>query len=268
VIMRVVLIGYGTIGRQIVEAKTDGRLEPEIAGVLVKPGATAAARESLDPSIAVITSAEEAIRLAPDLVVECAGQGAIEQYGDALLSAGLDLMIIATGALAEPTIRDRLDKAAEAGDSRMHLPAGATAAIDGLGALKVGGLEWVTYTSTKPPRAWKGTPADGPFDLDAMTEPTEIYSGPADQAARLYPKNANLAATVALAGIGFAKTEVKLVADPGAVINVGRIEAKGRFGHMTMEMRGQPMPDNPKTSAVTGLSLIRAINNFVRRLAI
>ena len=271
--MKTVIIGLGAIGRMIVDrlaegVPAEGGGDVRLAGVAVRSSRATEARAELAPEIAVHTSAEEIVAARPDMVVECAGQQALRQYGEILLAAGLDLMVIATGALADSGYRARLLAAAEQGGARLHVPAGATAGLDGLGALKAGGLKKVTYVSTKPTHAWKGTPAEQSFDLDGLTEKTVIYEGRAEAAALDYPQNANLAATIAMAGAGFDDTFVRLVADPGAVINSGRIEAEGAFGHMVMEMRGKPMPDNPKTSAVTALSLIYALNKEASRFVI
>jgi aspartate dehydrogenase len=210
--------------------------------------------------VRVVSTIEDLIRLTPNFVVECAGQGAVAEYGEAVLRAGIDLMVISTGALADEEIRDRLTRAGRLSGAHMILPSGAIAGVDGLNSLRIGGLDSVRYTSTKPPLAWKGTPADGNFDLESITERTVLFTGPASQAARDYPKNANLAATVALAGLGMEKTEIQLVADPAvAPNNVGRIDASGQFGTLSVECRGLPAPDNPKTSATTALSLTYAI---------
>ena len=266
--MQIVIIGLGAIGRMLVEGLADGASPVRIIGVAVRPARAAEARGELASDIALFTTPEEIIAARPDMVVECAGQAALRQYGEALLAAGLDLMVVATGALADGAYRARLLAAAERGGARLHLPAGATAGLDGLGALKAGGLDKVTYISTKPCHAWKGTPAEQRFDLDALTEPTVIYEGRAEAAALEYPENANLAATIALAGAGFERTFVRLVADPGALINCGSIEAQGKFGRMTMEMRGKPMASNPKTSAVTALSLLYALKKETSRFVI
>jgi aspartate dehydrogenase len=148
------------------------------------------------------------------------------------------------------------------------LPAGAIAGLDGLAALRRGGLSSVRYIATKPPQAWRGTPAEEVIDLDSLRTSTVVFQGSAAEAARLYPRNANLAATVALAGIGFEETVVELVADPTTDENAGRIEAEGALGRLQLELRGAPMSDNPKTSAITAYSILEAIEDRTRTLVV
>ena len=137
----------------------------------------------------------------------------------------------------------------------------AVGGIDALAAARQGGLTRVRYTSRKPPKAWKGSPGEKIADLAKLTAETELYRGRADEAARAYPQNANVCATIALAGVGWETTEVTLMADPAAEGNIHQIEAEGSFGRMTVEMRGKPLPDNPKTSSLAALSVLRAIRN-------
>lgn len=259
--INIVVIGYGAIGRMVVEEICKANGPASIRGVLVKPSNVAETRAALADEIPVLTSAMDALRLDPELIVECAGQGAVIDFGEETLSAGCDLMVIAIGALADDALRDRLTEAAQSTGAQLMLPAGAIAGIDGLAALKLGGLDQVRYVSTKPPVAWKGTPADEVFDLDTMSERTVIFSGCAREAALRYPKNANIAAIVALAGVGLDETTVDLVADPAVMDNIGRIEAEGQYGHLTVELSGHAAPDNPKTSACTALSIVNAIRN-------
>ena len=259
---KIALIGYGAIAGIVMdklrEHDPDGDIQ--LLGVLVREGRVEETRTKLGDGVEVVSSIDDLIRLMPNVVVECAGQGAIGEYGEAVLRAGIDLMVISTGALADDETRERLTRAGDVSGAHMLLPSGAIAGIDGLNSLRIGGLDSVRYTSTKPPLAWKGTPAGENFDLEAITERTVLFTGPASVAARDYPKNANLAATVALAGLGMDETEIQLVADPAvAPNNVGRIDAAGSFGTLTVECRGLPAPDNPKTSATTALSLTYAL---------
>jgi aspartate dehydrogenase len=67
---------------------------------------------------------------------------------------------------------------------------------------------------------------------------------------------------VALAGLGFEKTEVELVADPEAPGNMHEIEAEGAAGYFAISLQGRPSRTNPKTSALAALSVARALLNL------
>jgi aspartate dehydrogenase len=258
-VIDVLLIGHGAMAGEVLRRlrQDDGA---RIAAVLIRPQSADRVRSALPSEIVVVTSVSE-LQAQPDLAVECAGHQAVAEHGEATLRRGIDLVVSSVGALAERALYQRLAQAAGAGKAKLMLPAGAVAGIDALGAARVAGLTRVRYTSRKPPRSWKNTPAENITDLDRVTSPVTLFTGPADEAARLYPQNANVAATIALAGAGFDRTEVTLVADPSATGNIHRIEAAGEFGEFDIEMRGKPLATNPKTSMLAALSVVRAIRN-------
>ncbi len=255
----IALVGYGAIGRYTVDALA-GDEACRIAAVIVRPARVAETQAALGTAVQAADSIAALAEL-PDLIVEAAGHSALGEHGVPALRAGLRLLVVSVGALADRALLAALEQAAQEGGGTAEIAPGAVGGIDALAAARQGGLERVTYTSRKPPPAWKGTPGEALCDLDRLDAPFTLFEGPADEAARTYPKNANVAATVALAGAGFDRTSVRIVADPAAPGNVHEIEAAGAFGRMTLRMEGKPLPANPKTSSLTAFSVLRAIRN-------
>jgi aspartate dehydrogenase len=254
----ILLIGYGAIGRYVT-AGIAGERRVKLS-VLVRPPYLEETAGALGEAVEVVSHLDQ-MEEVPELAIECAGHAAVAQYGEACIASGSDFFVTSVGALTDEALLKRLKDAARIHLGKLLIPAGAIGGVDALAAARCGGLDRVRYTSRKLPSAWRGTPAEKLVDLDALAEPTEFWRGNAGDAARQFPQNANVAATIALAGLGFERTEVSLNADPGAPGNVHVIEAEGTFGSMRVEMQGKPLPSNPKTSTLAALSILRAIHN-------
>jgi aspartate dehydrogenase len=203
-----------------------------------------------------------------DLVADCAGHPALRQHGAAILSRGIDLVSVSSGALADTALHDRLVAAARSGNSQLRVVSGAIGALDALSSADIGKLAQVTYRGRKPPQGWRGSPAESKLDLDSLSEAAVHFSGSARDAALEYPKNANVAASVALAGIGLDDTTVELIADPGVQRNTHEIVAEGDFGRFEFRIEGRSLPDNPRSSAITAMSVVREILKPTSRLVI
>lgn len=191
------------------------------------------------------------------LIVEVAGHGGLAEYGEPALAQGSDLIVASVGALADVALHDRIVAAAGppgSGRGRLLLPAGALGGIDALAAAREGGLRRVVYTARKPASTLIA-------DAESSGE-TVLLDGTAREAALAFPKSSNVAATVALAGLGFDKTEVRVIADPAVSSNIHTIEVEGAFGSFSFRIEGLPLPDNPRTSSLTAMSVLRAVRNL------
>lgn len=261
--MRLGLIGHGVVARQALAAMAAHCVEPiDALIVLARPESAAKARDILAPfagtlfqSVDVVTDLPSLIARKPDIIAEAAGHTAVTELGSKILSGGVDFLITSAGALASAQLRETLDEAGRAGQSRWHVCAGAIGGLEILAAAQLSGINEVFYTSRKPPNAWLGTPAETLIELATLDEAATFYEGDANGAARDYPQNANVAATVALAGAGFEKTRVRLIADPAVSQNVHEITIRSGCADVEIRIAGKPSPDNPKTSLTTGYAL-------------
>ncbi|WP_428030384.1 aspartate dehydrogenase [Ancylobacter sp.] len=255
----IALIGFGAIGQAL--AADLGRDPAYRLAVLTHDAA------QLPSTLRALPDVEALIAARPALVVEAAGQSAVAHYGPLLLNAGISLVIASTGALADDDLLQRLTGAAQASGARLIVPAGAIGGLDYLAA--VAGMEGATvrYISRKPPAAWSAELAALGHAPDRLASAVVLFEGSAAEAARRYPRNLNAGLAVALAA-GQARLSVQVIADPAVGGNTHEIEVESPAGTATLRFANLPSPDNPKTSAVTALSLAQAVRRHFASLVI
>jgi aspartate dehydrogenase len=261
--MKLGLVGYGTIGRMVAEAVQAGKAgetslvavldvheRPPFAQVDGRPFYTTGLPAFLDAGL--------------DVVLEAASQAVLKAVAFPVLERGKELVAMSVGAFADPEFAEGLRRRAAEKGGRVYLPSGAIGGLDALAAAALEEIDSVTLTTTKPVKGLAGTRSafDPDLDLTTLSEATCIYEGPAAEAVRRFPQNVNVAAALSLAGIGFERTTVRVVADPRAERNIHRIDARGRFGELSLEFRNLPSPGNPKTSYLAALSAIRLIRRL------
>ena len=251
---RVAIVGHGAIGKELAAALL-ARPGYEVAAVL-RPGSASAS--ALDPRSTLVHDLAALAAFRPAIVVEAAGAEAVREWGPASLALGVPLLLSSVGALHDDGLRETLVAAAERAGTRLYLPSGALAGLDYVRAARGAGHLRVRYESRKPPAAWaeelarRGLPAKP----DAAVT---LLDGNAREAAARYPANLNVAATLALAGVGFEATDVRVVVDPQAAGNTHGISVESDLGRLELSVTNRPSPDNPKTSWVVSRSLFAAI---------
>lgn len=262
--MRLALIGWGAIARTTSRLLVDTPVE--IVAVAVQDPSES--RPDLPPTAALLSEPDELAATRPDVVAEAASRESVGPWGRAALEAEADFIVSSASAFADAALLESLrDLAADRG-ARIHIQPGALGGIDALAAARHLGIDTVEHRIVKPPRAWLGSPAESLCALDALTDPVPFYAANAAETASAFPKNANVAMITALAGIGPEATKITLIADPTATTNRHEITASGAFGELEVAISNNPLPDNPKTSAMAALNLVRSIRNQVTPIVI
>jgi len=263
---RIGLLGCGAIGSEIALAIDGGRIKD--AALTHVYDASAGASDSLvsalkNSAVEITANPNLLFTSRVDIVVEAASQSALRDAALAVMQNRKDLMIMSVGALLDDAIRDVIVEASVEFGTRIIVPTGAIAGLDGIRAVQ-SELRSVTLTTTKHPDSLRGAPffEGSGTSADDIDSPTVLFEGPAAEAVSLFPANVNVAAALSLSGIGGDSTAVRIVADPDATRNTHRIDASGAFGRMSFEIENKPSERNPKTSRLAALSAIDALGRY------
>jgi aspartate dehydrogenase len=240
---KVGIIGCGAIGTLIAEA-VERKLVTCDELILYDYNGEKAEKlkSSLHFPFTVVASLNEMLRLKPKVIVEAASQQAAREYVGRIAAEGIDLIVMSTGALLDLNVQS----------SKVHMPSGAIGGLDALSSAALAGIDEVVLTSRKNPKA---------FDLN-NEEAKIVYEGTAEEAARLYPREMNVAATLALT-VKPAKVRVQVVSDPAVQRNTHEFSVKWRFGEMFLRFANDPHPENPRTSALAAWSAIRLLQSLL-----
>lgn len=261
---KLAIIGAGNICRQVVGMLASNQANAGYdsafsIAVLKRPGSAFQGGPGI---AAVFSDIQELLAWQPDLIAEAAGQEAVGEYARLVLEKGIPFLVSSVGALADENMYDALLSAARKGNTRLLIPAGAIGGLDYLRAAALFEGTRVTYESRKPPSAWAPELAAQGMQSDQLTQPLELFAGTANVAASRYPKNLNVAATLALAGTGMHNTRVRVVVDPDAPGNQHVIRVDGPAGTLAMTIANQPSPDNPKTSWIVSRSIVSTLRRY------
>jgi aspartate dehydrogenase len=248
--LRVGLIGYGVIGQDVVRLVAE-----RAAGTITVTGALVRdPTRTRSPEIPIITELPALLAQHPDVIVEAAGHAGLREHGEQVLRAGIDLIIISVGAPAEPSVLHALLEAAQQGNARLMIASGAIGGLDALAAASLGTLTTVVHTMRKPPATL--LPME---EATGVTSAREIFRGNAREAVQLFPAFLNVAAAVALAGLGFEQTEVRVLADPGVEHSHREVQAKGAFGTFRFEITNEPIGNVGRGARLVAMSIIHTL---------
>ncbi|MDW8314316.1 MAG: aspartate dehydrogenase [Rhodovarius sp.] len=202
-----------------------------------------------------------------DIIVEAAPAAVFEEVATAAIEGGCVFIPSSCGQLL-PRMH-LIDRARETG-ARIIVPTGALLGLDAVRACAEGRIDSVTIQTRKPPRGLAGAPylEEKGIDVLAITAPTMVFSGNALEAARGFPANVNVAAALALAGVGPERTMVEIWADPGVTRNTHTIRVEAEAARLTMTIENVPSEENPRTGKITPLSILACLRGLTSTLKV
>lgn len=260
---RVTVLGLGAIGLPVAAAVARG----EVAGLSLDSVAASSpgrAREKLAQAGITATTIDlaETDRMA-DLVVECLPPSLFAPVARAVLTSRRTLLAASIGGLLR---HPEIIHLAEAGAGRIVIPSGALGGLDAVRAIARHPEATIRLISAKPLSGFEQSAFldEVGISVSKLVARTCLFEGSAAEGIHHFPKNVNVVAALALAGVGPTRTQLSLWADPELSANTHRVEAKSPISHFTAEIANLPDPANPRTSAITAQSLLAAMTNMTR----
>jgi aspartate dehydrogenase len=263
--MKVAIAGLGAIGLKLARALDAGVPGLELVAVSARDHAKAEANVRgfrAPPKIVPIADLAQA-----DIVVEAAPAAVFEEIARAAIGGGRIFVPSSVGALL-PRMH-LVDEARRTG-ARIIVPTGALLGLDAVRAAAEGEVSSVTIETRKPPRGLAGAPYldQHGIDVTAIETATRVFKGNAFDAAAGFPANVNVAAALALAGIGPERTMVEIWADPGVTRNTHTIRVEADAARLTMTIENVPSEENPRTGRITPLSVLACLKGLVSTLKV
>ena len=261
----VAIAGLGAVGLPLARAIDQGVTGLRLIAVSARD--TVKARASLagfrdPPDIVELPELAQA-----DIVVEATPAAIFERVAVPALEAGRIFVPTSAGALLP---RMHLVRLAIRTGGRVIVPTGALLGLDAVRAAAEGPIESVTIETRKPPVGLAGAPylVRQGIEVMGITEPKLVFQGNALAAAAGFPANVNVAAALALAGIGPIRTKVEIWADPRLTRNVLTIRVEAMAARFTMTIENVPSDDNPRTGKLTWMSVLACLRGLVSPLKV
>lgn len=247
------LIGFGRIGSALLKKTQE---DNEMAIGFIYETVVDKTR-GIDDAM-LLKDPKEIRTKAVDLVVEAADFRAVGSVAPEVLRQN-DMLILSAAALADKNLNDQLRKICEDNRTKIYIPHGALLGMDGLQDAR-DTLEEVSIVTRKHPKNIDFSFTDK-FKQEDIVEETVLYDGPTSGACKIFPRNLNSHAVVAISGIGFDRTKSKLIADPRSSEAKHHIIAKCKDTVFEIEI-------SSAIKGVTGEYTLVSVYGTIRRILI
>jgi len=201
-----------------------------------------------------------------DIVIECAPKSIFTAIAKTAIDNACTFIPLSVGALLDNM--ELIDRARN-NNALIFVPTGALLGLDAVKAVSEGNVNSITLVTRKPPTGLYGAPylVENSIDIENLKKPLQVFEGTARQAAKAFPANVNVAAALALAGIGPERTMVEVWADPSINRNMHTIKVDSDASNFTMRIENVPS-ETPATGKITALSVIASLRRLTSPLVV
>jgi aspartate dehydrogenase len=212
------IIGYGRIGSYLYSRikETPGLRTAFIYEVIEEK------TRGLDRSI-LIDDSKDLFKRKVDLIVEAADFRAVGAIAPQVLEE-TDMLILSASAWADEKLESRLKKICEERRHRFYIPHGALLGMDGFQDAR-DAFDEVSITTVKPPKN-----LDFAFQkkwrVEEINARTVLHDGSTREVCKLFPRNVNSHAVLAISSLSFDKTRSLLIANPNTNVATHHIRLK------------------------------------------
>lgn len=237
------ILGFGAIGQKIYSQILEEGLY-EVGFIYER-----FENDKLPKEISISTFPTKEMLSSVDLVVEATFFETVLTHGSDILEV-TNLLAMSTTAFADARI-DKVIETAKNNNTTLYVPHGAILGLDGIfdGKKLIDSVEIIT---TKNPKSLARE------DI----ERTVLFEGSTRELAKLKPRNVNVHAAIAIAGIGFDKTVSKLISDPNIVENTHTIIIQGADFEFQLAIKSNPI--GKVTGAYTPISAYGSIKRILK----
>ena len=245
------ILGFGAIGKEIYKKISNKTIDGySITGVFSDD-----IKDKNLPNKIKCYSFKELLKKKPDIIIEAASVKACTIYAEKILKEKIDFVCLSVCSFASEPFFKKIFSLTKKIKNKIYIPTGAISGLDAISSASLSKeLKNVKLTQRKPPKALMST-----LEAKKIKKEKILLRSTARKICKKFPKNSNIAATLAICGVGFDKTKVVVIADPKIKKNNAEIEASGNFGNLKVKLENNPS-ENPKTSRLTAMSVILTLN--------
>lgn len=251
------IVGCGKLSTIVADAVVQGILsEYEPVGAYSR---TLASAEALVGRLAAgghsctaCSTIDELLALRPDILVEAASPAALRVVALPALSAGISIVTLSIGALADDAFYDDVKRVAAASGAHLYVVSGATGGFDVLQTVTLMGGAKARFFNEKGPQALRGTEV---FDDSLLTEQRVVFEGTATEAIAKFPTKVNVTVAASRASVGPANMHVTMQSTPGFKGDTQRVEIEGPQVHAVIDVYSA-------TAEIAGWSVVNTLLNI------